>query len=253
MARRAATALLAAVEMGNKTLIPYREETFCLQLLNAWEILLKARIVQKNRNRPESIFEKKPNGHFVRNPETQLPYTIKFVEALNRAGVRQNVRINLLGVNAMRNDVAHLGTFSTEFCSCVLQYGSASVVNFGKLYQDWFGESVEIPYLLPVGFVGESKVLPPNKSDVRQRELLSYLSGLVESTDNKDTNYAAILNLDVSINPVTGGGGSIGVTSDPKAPHLRLSDDQIVQIYSWTYKDLISECKKRYKDSWFQV
>ena len=249
MARRAAAALLAAVEMGNKTVIPYREETFSLQLLNSWETLLKARIVQQNRNRLEAIYKKESNKRFVRDPHTKSPYTIKFVEALNRAGVPQNVKINLLGVNAMRNDVAHLGTLSVELRNHVLRYGTASVVNFAKLYQEWFGEQVAIPYLLPIAFVGKSQILlAGKKGDFRQRQLLNYLSQLVRSTDTKDTSYAVTLQVDVSVNPVAGGGGTIGVTSDQNAPQMSVSDDQIVYDYPWTYNDLTSECKKRYAD-----
>ena len=228
MARRALAALLAAVEMGNKILIPYREETFCLQLLNSWEILLKARIVQQNRNRLESIFEKASNGRFIRDPHTQEPRTIKFVEALKRVGVRENVRINLLGVNVMRNNIAHLGVLSAELRENVLRYGGAAVVNFAKLYQEWFHESVKVPYLVPIAFVGKAEVIAPNRSDVRQRQLLNYLSQLVGSTDIKDKSYAVTLRLNASINPVAGGGGSIGATNDPNAPRMRLSDDQLL-------------------------
>ena len=249
MARRAAAALLAAVEMGNKTAVPYREETFCLQMLNSWEILLKARIVQQNRNRLAAILKKGSDKRFERDPQTKSPYTIKFVEALNRVGVPQNVKINLLGINAMRNDVAHLGMLSVELRTQVLRYGTASIVNFAKLYQEWFGERVAIPYLLPVAFVGKSEILlAGTKGDFRQRQLLNYLSHLVGSTDTRDTSYAVSLQVDVSVNPVAGGGGAIGVTSDQNAPLVSLSDDQITKLYPWTYNDLTSQCKNRYAD-----
>ena len=249
MARRAAVALLAAVEMGNKTVIPFREETFCLQLLNSWEILLKARIVQQNRNRLAAIFRKDSNKRFVRDPQTKSPYTIKFVEALNRVGVPNNVKNNLLGVNAMRNDVAHLGTLSVELSTLVLRYGTASIINFGKLYQEWFQEPVAILYLLPVAFLGKSDILlASKKGDFRQRQLLNYLSQLVGSTDMRDTSYAVTLQVDVAVNPVAGGGGAIGATNDQNAPQLSLSDDQIITIYPWVYKDLILACKNRYED-----
>ena len=247
MARRSAAALLAAVEMGNKTLIPYREETFCLQLLNAWEILLKARIVQQNRNRLESIFEKR-SGHFVRDPHTQLPYTIKFMEALKQVSIHENVRDNLLGVNAMRNEVAHIGILSREFKENVLRYGSASIINFGKLYQDWFHKPIEIPYLVPIAFVGKAEIVALNKGDIRQRQLLNYLSQLVGSADTSDINYSVSLNLTVSLNPIFEGGGTIRVINDPNALQVRISDDQVTEKYPWTYKDLISECKRRYVD-----
>ena len=248
MARRAATVLLAAVEMGNKTLIPYREETFCLQLVNSWEILLKARIVQQNRNRLESIFEKESNGRFVRDPQTQVRRTIRFTEALNRVSVRENVRTNLLGINAIRNEIAHLGVLSAELQQNARRYGSASVVNFAKLHREWFHEPLEIPYLLPIAFVGKAEMVAPDRRDVRQRQLLSYLSELVQSTDINDTSYAVSLLLDVNINPAPGGGGSIGATNDLNVPRVSLSDDEIVQRYPWTYKELTSACGARYAD-----
>ena len=243
MARRAAAALLAAVEMGNKTVAPYREETFSLQLVNAWEVLLKARIVQQHGNRLDSILLEKPEDGNVGDEPTR---TITFVKALNNVALSQNVRSNLMGINAMRNEVAHLGTLSTGFRETVLRYGSASVVNFGRLYQQWFGEAIQIPYLLPVAFVGKAQVIAPKKSDVRQRQLLNYLTNLTRSTDPADTSYAVSLRLDVSLNPMTGGGGNIGFTNDPNAPLINVSDNQIISAFPWTYEDLTVKCRDRY-------
>src|SRR6266853_3610724 len=48
-------ALLAAVEIYNKPLIDYRDETFVILLINAWELVLKA-LVSKNGG---SIFYRK--------------------------------------------------------------------------------------------------------------------------------------------------------------------------------------------------
>ena len=56
MARSAKAAMLAAVEIYNKTAFEFREEAFCVLIINAWEVLLKARIVSQNRNRLEIIY-----------------------------------------------------------------------------------------------------------------------------------------------------------------------------------------------------
>ena len=118
-----------------------------------------------------------------------------------------------------------------------------------KLYQEWFGERVAIPYLLPVAFLGKSDILlASKKGDFRQRQLLNYLSQLVGSNDMSDTSYAVTLQIDVAVNPVAGGGGAIGVTNDQNAPQVSLSDDQLVRTYPWVHKDLTSECKNRYAD-----
>lgn len=55
MAKCAESALLAAIEIYNKPLIEYREQTLALLLVSAWEVLLKARVLQLNNNKCLSL------------------------------------------------------------------------------------------------------------------------------------------------------------------------------------------------------
>ena len=248
MARRAAAALLAAIEIGNKATMPYREETFCLLLLNAWETLLKSRIVQMNGESLNAIYEKRSGSGVTLNSQMQLPRTIPFTRALRQAQVSTNVYANLQGVNEMRNNVAHMGELSGEFKVFVLQFAVAAVENFRKLYKGWFGEDLEIPYMLPIAFIGRAQILPPDKSDVRQKQLLDFLSDLASSTDGDDPDYAVSLNINISINPVSSGGAAIGATNDPNAPRVQLSDTQLIEAFPLIHKELMDECRKRYDD-----
>lgn len=43
MAMKAESAMAAAIEIFNKPSFSYREETFVILMLNAWELLLKAK------------------------------------------------------------------------------------------------------------------------------------------------------------------------------------------------------------------
>ncbi|MCH3717810.1 DUF3644 domain-containing protein [Campylobacter lari] len=58
-------AALSAIELYNKPNFTYREESFCILMTNAWELLLKAKILKDNNNKlnslyiPESIKTKK--------------------------------------------------------------------------------------------------------------------------------------------------------------------------------------------------
>jgi|ERR1700746_1971210 hypothetical protein len=55
LAEKATHAAVAAIEIYNKPGFRYREETFSILMLNAWELLLKARILKENQNRLRSI------------------------------------------------------------------------------------------------------------------------------------------------------------------------------------------------------
>jgi hypothetical protein len=49
-------AALSAIEISNKPDFKYREDSFSILMVNAWELLLKARILQRNKNKLESIY-----------------------------------------------------------------------------------------------------------------------------------------------------------------------------------------------------
>jgi hypothetical protein len=53
---KAVAAITSAVEIYNKPGFRYRDETFALLALNAWELLLKARVVQVNGGKQRAIF-----------------------------------------------------------------------------------------------------------------------------------------------------------------------------------------------------
>ena len=52
---KAQAALIAAVEIYNKPNFSYREETFAILAINAWELLLKAKVLKDNDNDSKSI------------------------------------------------------------------------------------------------------------------------------------------------------------------------------------------------------
>jgi len=51
-----AAALIAAIEVHNKPDFRYREESFTILALNAWELLLKAELPSLNENDPKCLY-----------------------------------------------------------------------------------------------------------------------------------------------------------------------------------------------------
>ena len=52
---KAEAALVAAIEIYNKPSFRYREETFSLLAINAWELLLRAQLLKRGNNDPKVI------------------------------------------------------------------------------------------------------------------------------------------------------------------------------------------------------
>jgi hypothetical protein len=54
LVEKSRAACVAAVETYNRASAPYREENFAIIMINAWELLLKARIIKENGGKVSS-------------------------------------------------------------------------------------------------------------------------------------------------------------------------------------------------------
>ena len=56
--QKAEAALLSSIEVHNRPTFEYREETFAILALNAWELLLKAKLLAESGNKPRCLYGK---------------------------------------------------------------------------------------------------------------------------------------------------------------------------------------------------
>jgi len=110
--RKAEEAILAAIELYNKPDFRYREEAFAVLSLNAWELLLKAKLLAESGNHARALFlyEKRqtkkgiPSTKFyLRRNRTGNIYTIGLGQVIaeleNKKGVKLalSIKANLDG------------------------------------------------------------------------------------------------------------------------------------------------------------
>ena len=101
MARCAREALLAAVEIYNKPKVEYREQTVAFLIVNAWEVLIKARIVQQSGGKIQSIYQYKPNSREYRRTNGDI-LTIGIRDALNQSKLPGELKSNINGIIKIR-------------------------------------------------------------------------------------------------------------------------------------------------------
>lgn len=56
LAKKSLNATLSALEIYNKPDSKYREESFCILMINAYEILFKAKILSDNEDKIKSLY-----------------------------------------------------------------------------------------------------------------------------------------------------------------------------------------------------
>lgn len=135
-------AFLLALEIYNKPTVEYRLESFCILFINAWELLLKAKIIEDTKN-SKSIFVK----------GTRLRETITFTESLGRVinDKESPVRKNLEDINDLRNTSSHL--IIPEYEAIYAGLFQQGVLNYVNLLKIWFNRDIKVtPCLLTIAF-----------------------------------------------------------------------------------------------------
>lgn len=258
---KAESALSAAVEIYNKPQFPYREGTFSILALNAWELLLKARIIQINDNDVKSIrvYETRQTKsgepskkRFLKRNRTGNPQTITLgtcVQLLEKSKSKfsPEIKANLIGLVAIRDNSAHYISASPVLSRQVLELASAYIKNFVILAKDWFDRDFSNTFslFLPLSFVDgqidiDSVVVSPDES-----RLIQYLQSLATRESESNSPFAIAVRVQVKLERSNLTSASrVEISKDPDAIKVTLSEEDIRQKYPWDYKELVARLKQ---------
>ncbi len=200
--------MLAAIEIYNKPLFKYRDECFCILLVNGWELLAKAIL---SRNKQRIMYTKKEAGVSYR--------TYALSDALRKAKrffpeciPYEPVRENINHLVKYRDNAVH---YYNESGFGVMIYGlaQASLVTYRDLVLHVFGLDITQEttiVLLPLGFGASpdpieflrSKQTNPSSN----KAVAKFLRELIETSKNLgDRGFDAgrfLTYFDVSLNSV---------------------------------------------------
>lgn len=224
-------AYVMALETINRLSIKYRMETFAYLICNAWELLLKAKIIQDSGDR-ETIYYDKKRGEPRRS--LTLRDCLKSVFQKENDPTRRNVEL----VADLRDEATHL--VISQVPKDVLALFQACVLNYHKRLNEWW--DISLSDRVPVGMMTIVYDLSPdqlnlNNPTLRRRlgadatkYLMEFEARLRQESEDLGgsaefsipVNYKLALVKDVSdadISLTTGGTGeTIGVLEIPKDP-----------------------------------
>jgi uncharacterized protein DUF3644 len=261
------SALFAAIEIYNKPNFRYREETFSILALNAWELLLKAKILSDHSNDPRSLYvyeqrkikgDRKSQKLYIRRNRSGTPMTKSLGGILGHlqehpsTRLNNSVRQNLLALEEVRNSACHFYSASPELARRVLELGTASVRNYIELARRWFDQDLTSYslYLLPIGFVATPATAAAMPASRDEHALVEYLQALVRANaDDINTELAISLQINLSFQrSASGDTGAVRVTTDPAATPVRITEEDMRERYPWDYEDLCKRLSERFID-----
>ena len=185
LAEHSINSALSAIEIYNKPDFRDREQIFCVLMTVAWETLLKARVVQQNSNRINSLYTKDARGRFKKN-RNNLPLTIDVYEALRRCAIDPTAAANISRIVEIRDVVVHLTADSPTLPYLVFTLGTASLRNYVKLISSWFGISLSQYhfYILPLAFATPFKTLKMADLKHEPEEMRSVIKSVARDQAN---------------------------------------------------------------------
>lgn len=159
LVENAVSAALAAIEVYNKPAFRYREQVFCILITNAWELLLKAKLLRDAGDDLDAVSALDKSGN-PKHSRSGNRMTIDVLHAASKAGVDVAIRENLSLLVEIRDTATHL-YHAQPIGYLVYTLGVAALRNFQQLADKWFGRSLQEYsfYILPVAFTYNFKTL----------------------------------------------------------------------------------------------
>jgi hypothetical protein len=254
-------AALSAIELYNKPNFSYREESFCILIVNAWELLLKARLIEVSDEGENALYiiddsKKKKNGSSYKNPKFKEnrsgnKCTIDIFGAAKKLNLQASLIAQLETAVEIRDNAIHFYNESKLFERKLLEVGTATLKSYVDLLIEWFDyplskhEIFLIPIALNIPVTFDANSI--SKETEAHRRLLNYIAQQ-EDTYNADEKHRITWAIDIQYRRDTTG-MPVHITKDAGHPIVINSEETFKNKYPWSYQDdLLPKMKERYSD-----
>jgi hypothetical protein len=266
--QNAEAALISSIEIYNKPAFAYREETFAILALNAWELLVKAKLLDINNNDPRCLYvyftKQTASGtqstkQYIKRNRTGNMMTVGIDECivlLEKKGIAvpEPVKKNLVALTEVRDNAIHYLNASPQLSKQVLEIGTASLRNFIELGKQWLDLDLSSYslYLMPIGFLPSAEAATAITLSNHEQKVVNYLASLMRGPRGDVQDYHVSLDVNISFKRTSAAAATaVIVTNDPGDPdamHVNLSEEDIRKQYPWDYTTLTEKLQNRYID-----
>jgi len=256
------SSMLSAIEIYNKPDFKYREETFSILAINAWELLLKARLLQKSSYKMAAIYQlesklkkdgsksklfkakinRSGNAMTIGLPETIL--------RLSRKGVslNKNLITSIRSLIELRDNAIHFHN-TDDISKEIQELGFATIKNYMNIVKQWdlrIDLSQYNFYLMPLAYV-DSRVESDAILTEEVKNYLNYLKGKVTQADHDDKEFDVAIGIDINFKKANAI-ESIPMRFDENGVGVHLSEEDVRKKYPFVYKDIPTKAKLRYSN-----
>lgn len=254
--------MLSAIEIYNKPDFNYREETFSILSVNAWELLFKAYWLKINKYKIPCLYETQPyerkdgtKSQTKRIPKKNRTGNYKtiniqtvMVELKKKNLLSQNLCGNIDALLELRDNAIHFTNISS-ISKPVQELGFACIKNYISIVKKW-----DLPidfsnynlYLMPLAYVDSNKFVDGVFPEEEQN-YIRLLQSQINQEDRNDTEFSIAISIDVVFkkgNSIE----SVSVQYGQSGLEVTLSEEDIKKKYPLTYTEVWKKSKDRYKN-----
>ncbi len=260
---KSVSSMLSAIEIYNKPDFGYREETFAILAVNAWELLLKAKLLRENNYRLSSIYVMEavrtksglPHKRF-KQPKINRsgnPVTCGLFDAIGRLdSIGHRLPKNLLGsiesLVELRDNAIHF--HNEKFVAKQIQeIGFACIKNYIHIIRKW---SIEIDltkynlYLMPLAYV-DAKMYPEGMMTDEVKKYLSFVKQKIDNEDTSEEDFDIAISIDVNFRKGDSF-DSLPFKFGPDGVSVTLSEEDMRKRYPLEHREVCNAAKARYSD-----
>ena len=263
---KAVASVTAAVEVYNKPAFLYREETFAILALNAWELLLKAKVLKDADNAIASlrVYETrltkagiKSQKKFLKRNRAGNPQSITLggciarLEETPASKLPKEVKANLDALVEIRDNSVHFITASATLARQAQELAAACVRNFILLAKGWFKRDFGgiLNLVLPLSFMTAAQDSGAVVVSADESRLIEHLKTLAQEVGDGEGDYAVAIRLQVKLEKsALANASKVQVSKDADAIKVQLAEQDIKEKYPWTYDELCKRMSARYSD-----
>lgn len=254
-------AMVSAIEIYNKPDFKYREETFAILAINAWELLVKSKWLHDNNNKISSIYvyehkqtqKGKPSKkatikltHSGNSFTHNLEYLIK--KLIEKSEFPNTAWSNIEALIEIRDSAIHFLNKSGLFAIRLQEIGAATLKNYVQIIKEWFDKDlIEYNfYLMPLSFMKTPDQIEAITLNKEEENYIHFINELENDKKEKDA-YDVTINIDVKfIRSKAKDALNVQLTNNPYAPEVRMTEENIKEKYPWDHKELLERLKMRY-------
>lgn len=260
---------VSAIEIYNKPDFKYREETFCILIINAWELILKAQKIKENKGNIKSVYIKE----YIKNSENKATKKWKYKKS-NISGAYQTISIsalikelennnkldkkcieNIKLLEDIRNNAVHLLNGDKRLDLTVYELGTATLKNYVTFIKKNFNKDLSKYnfYLMPLSFYVVEDIV--DNINISNNDYVENLRNKIMELQklykyNSNDEYSILLSTSISFVKSKDKYTSINVVKEKKDGVLdvRITDEEINERYPLTYNNLVEKLRTRYED-----